>query len=199
MRTIVTESTVYSFEDVMNDAELKDKVLDKHRDINTDHDWWECTYEMWKEDLHELGFYETDIRFSGFYSQGDGASFTGRVDVYNWIKKNDINGTYRRLLPFIGTVIDYSDSLKRDRWHDYVHENTTSLDINWYIDTNKDHPRIYALLDKLEEDIYLSHFKLNVEIYRSLEREYDDMRSDEYILECLEQNGYEFDEEGNIF
>jgi len=199
MRTITTESKAYSFEDVMNDPELKDKVLEKHRDINTNYDWWDCTYDMWKDDLHELGFYETDISFSGFCSQGDGASFTGRVDVYNWIKKNDINGTYRRLLPFIGKVIDYSDSLRRDRWHDYVHEKTTSLDINWYIDTNKDHPLVHALLDKLEEDIYAHHFQLNKEIYRSLEKEYDELRSDEYILESLKSNGYEFDEEGNIF
>jgi len=199
MRTITTESTIYSFDDVMNNQELINKVVEKHRYINTDHDWWDCTYEMWKEDLHEFGFYETDISFSGFYSQGDGASFTGRVDVYNWIKKNDINGTYRRLLPFIGKEIDYSDSLRRDRRHNYVHENTTSLDINWYIDTNKDHPRIYALLDKLEKDIYDHHFQLNKEIYRSLEREHDYLRSDECILECLESNGYEFNEEGDIF
>lgn len=199
MRTITTESKVYSFEDMINDPELKDKALEKHRDINTDYEWWDGTYEMWKEDLHERGFYETEISFSGFYSQGDGASFTGRVDVYKWIKKNDVDGTYRRLLPFIGNVIDYSDSLKRDRWHRYVHENTTSLYMDWHIDTLHNLSNVEALLDKLEEAIYLSHFKLNVEIYRSLEREYDDMRSDEYILESLEQNGYEFDEEGNIF
>lgn len=199
MRTITTESKVYSFEDVMNDAELKDKVLDKHRDINTDYDWWDCTCESWKEDLIESGFYDTDIRFSGFYSQGDGASFIGRVDVHKWIEKNDISGTYRRLLPLIGNVIDYSAFIKRDRWHNHVHENTTSLYMDWHIDTNKDHPRVYALLDKLEEDIYYHHKKLNNDIYLSLEGDYEGLREDEYILECLEVNGYEFDEEGNIF
>jgi hypothetical protein len=199
MRTIVTESIVYSFDDMMNDVELKDKVLEKHRDINTNYRWWDSAYDMWKEDLHELGFYETDISFSGFYSQGDGASFTGRVDVYKWIKKNDINGTYRRLLPFIGNAIDYSDRLKRDRWHNYVHYNTTSLYIDWNIDTIHNLSNIESLLDKLEEDIYDHHVQLNKDIYSSLEVEHDYMRSDEYILESLEGNGYEFDEEGNTF
>lgn len=50
-------------------------------DVNTDHDWWDCTVETWKNALAEIGFLDADIRFSGFWSQGDGASFTASIDA----------------------------------------------------------------------------------------------------------------------
>jgi hypothetical protein len=37
------------------------------------------------------------------------------------------------------------------------------------------------------------------EIYRDLEKEYDYLHSDEYIQEIIEENDYEFDEDGNRF
>lgn len=50
-------------------------------DVNTDHDWWDCTAATWKDALAEIGFIDADIQFTGFWSQGDGASFTARVDA----------------------------------------------------------------------------------------------------------------------
>ena len=39
-------------------------------------DWYDYVYELWKTALAQIGFGEVDISFSGFSSQGDGASFT---------------------------------------------------------------------------------------------------------------------------
>ena len=39
-------------------------------------DWHEFTLDDWKQRLEEMGFSEPDISYSGFSSQGDGASFT---------------------------------------------------------------------------------------------------------------------------
>jgi hypothetical protein len=50
-------------------------------DANTDHDWWDCTVETWKQALAQIGFLDADIQFTGFWSQGDGASFTASVDA----------------------------------------------------------------------------------------------------------------------
>lgn len=47
--------------------------------------WWEDVYEMAKEDGIEKGFMIDSIYFSGFYSQGDGASWTGRIDIRKWL------------------------------------------------------------------------------------------------------------------
>lgn len=41
------------------------------------HDWFECTQDDFIEILEALGFDDVDTYFSGFWSQGDGASFSG--------------------------------------------------------------------------------------------------------------------------
>jgi hypothetical protein len=57
----------------------KEKVLCKNYDINVDGDYW---YEHLKDEfetkLKKLGFYKIQIQFSGFSSQGDGASFSAK-------------------------------------------------------------------------------------------------------------------------
>ena len=57
----------------------KDELIEEHRDINVDYrGWWEFTYEDFIERLAEAGITVTtsDISFSGFWSQGDGAQFS---------------------------------------------------------------------------------------------------------------------------
>ena len=56
----------------------QDKVVNKLLDINITSDWHESTYEYYDSKLKALGFYDIKMEFSGFYSQGDGASFTAK-------------------------------------------------------------------------------------------------------------------------
>lgn len=66
-------------------ADQQKKVIDKQRDINIDHDWSEWIIEEFTARLKRLGFYDIKTQWSGFWSQGDGASFTAkhkRGDVY---------------------------------------------------------------------------------------------------------------------
>ncbi len=65
-------------------------ACDKNRDFNVVHDWYEFTVSDWKEKLATLGYLgEIEINFSGFSSQGDGASFTCRsIDVREWILRS---------------------------------------------------------------------------------------------------------------
>jgi hypothetical protein len=55
---------------------LQSRVADKHRDQNTDHEWYEYVIEDATNDLDSAGFQHVKIDFSGFCCQGDGASFT---------------------------------------------------------------------------------------------------------------------------
>lgn len=57
----------------------REKLLDKYRDINVEDEWWEFVYERAVEENAVLGIEVTKMRFSGFWSQGDGASFEGHV------------------------------------------------------------------------------------------------------------------------
>ena len=87
----------------MNIQELKtahprafDKLFDKWREAQCQDEWWEFVFEQAYEDGKERGFYidsaykgqthHLDICFSGFWSQGDGASWRGYVDVPKWLE-----------------------------------------------------------------------------------------------------------------
>lgn len=68
-------------------AESKTKALEVNRDWNiSDPDWHEATWEMWKEDLEAAGFEDVEMRYSGFWSQGDGASITCTIDARKFLK-----------------------------------------------------------------------------------------------------------------
>jgi hypothetical protein len=205
------------------DEETRETIIEKHRDINVENNWWEFVYESWEEKLLSMGFDITDtelvderkydketgrfkstgnkvsrkihnIQFSGFWSQGDGASFTGTVDFIVWLEyKNDPK--YARILKLMKSGVIYNvANIKRDRWHNYVHENTTSLYTEWYFDK----PNIQSLLEEIETQCFEHHRELNEELYRDLENEYENLTSDEQVIDTLEINEYEFDNEGNI-
>jgi len=52
-------------------------------------DWFQFTIEELEEELEQSGFSQTDIEFSGWHNQGDGASFTSKnLDVSLFLKKH---------------------------------------------------------------------------------------------------------------
>lgn len=190
------------------------------------HDWYDGEYEWWAGKLAEQGYdiEETrykdgykwsdgpgskrvktgkqvaytgyNISFSGFYSQGDGASFTGTIDIIKWLEYNKI-AKYDRILKLMKSGnIDTGANIKRDRWGNYVHWNTTSISYSWYLDDK--YTRINELLESLEEDILKDHQQLNKDIYDDLEKCYDNQVSDEAVKETLIANEYEFDEDGRM-
>lgn len=58
------------------DAQLK--LIEKHRDFNVHDTWYDFTIDQFVEECNKLKFDVSveDVQFSGFWSQGDGASFT---------------------------------------------------------------------------------------------------------------------------
>jgi len=93
------EITVFKFE------ELSERAQDKARQWYAEHgmcyEWWDGDYEDAKDQGKERGFDIDDIRFSGFWSQGDGASWTGHIivrDFLNWLLAQPENSPqYRRM------------------------------------------------------------------------------------------------------
>lgn len=81
MRDIVTRVRTFGeWEeyDKENGTNIAEKILDRHRDFEVrDREWWDTTIYDMKEYLKAVGVSDPDINFSGFSSQGDGASFTG--------------------------------------------------------------------------------------------------------------------------
>lgn len=67
------------------EGRAKDRAADKLREWITDHEWWDCVYEQAKEDGKARGFEIEDISFRGFWSQGDGASWTGEINLNTFL------------------------------------------------------------------------------------------------------------------
>lgn len=103
-RTIT--KTVYSFSELLalhEQGKVLEKAVQRAREWliegQTDHAWWEYLEEMWRDALDQIGFTDAEISFSGFWSQGDGASFTASVDV-------------ERLVEFVASEIKANKSIE---------------------------------------------------------------------------------------
>jgi|688.fasta_scaffold40295_3 hypothetical protein len=83
------ENQEFSFDELS--PEIQEKVLSNYKEEYRDKidSWWyEDVIENFKSGLEELGLENIECNFSGFWSQGDGASFTARVrDVGKFFKE----------------------------------------------------------------------------------------------------------------
>lgn len=218
------EKESYSFEELSPEAQ--ENALENNRDINVDYDGWEDgVTEGFKEDMREIGIDDIEISFSGFYSQGDGASFTSEdIDtrkLFNavGIKSNDAlnmevddersRGENKDFYDLLDTMEDVGQ-LERNRIKPeeirvtiertdsrHVHFNTVRANVEiWDEPDGWEEP--YGFIDELEDKVTEYIRGICKDLYRDLEKEYDDLTSDESVKETLISNDYEFDEEGNI-
>lgn len=83
------ENQEFSFDELS--PEIQEKVLSNYKEEYQDKidSWWyEDVIENFKSGLEELGLENIECNFSGFWSQGDGASFTAGVrDVGKFFKE----------------------------------------------------------------------------------------------------------------
>jgi len=82
----------------VNVAELEAKYPERFQreywkwcEYAADYEWWDCTYDYFKEDAKAYGFEVEDIIFSGFGSQGNGAAWNGEVDVVKFLKAKNLD------------------------------------------------------------------------------------------------------------
>lgn len=219
-----SEEETYSFEELSPEAQ--ENALDNNRDINVDYDGWEDgVTEPFKEEMSEIGIDDITISYSGFYSQGDGASFTSEdIDtrkLFNAIgiqsnksldmetddeRKKGENKDFYDLLDRMEDV----GQLERNRINPeeirvtiertdnrHVHYNTVRANVEiWDEPDGWEEPEGFT--EELEEKVTEYIRGLCKDLYRRLEKEYDFQTSDESVKETLIDNDYEFDEEGNI-
>ena len=180
------------------DPKRFEKEYYKWREHTPDYDWW--VYEDFIDGCAAVCVHVDDIKFSGFYSQGDGAAFTGRVYVHKWMahKGFDVthpaaylackdDGSYVRLetgrgnnmrANFDGWV--YTDpsgiftGLDYDTWSELVDAQISDLNI---------------------EDEVLSFCKsLADKLYTDLRDEYEHLTSEEMFIEHCVCNEVTFEE-----
>lgn len=97
--------------------QTKAAALDKYRDwdVRNDLEWWDCVYEDAKRMASLIGIRIDEIWFSGFWNQGDGASFIGDYacapDAMTDIKR-ETGGTDETLLRIATELTSIQTELK---------------------------------------------------------------------------------------
>lgn len=209
------EYTIYTFEELSDDA--KEKAREWFRQyVFTDSNDWEHVYEdaatvgeligidLRQRRVETIGGsirYEPAIFFSGFWSQGDGACFEGD---YTYKK-----GALKALKAHIGgesegdrTLLNIAERLQRLQRKNfyrlearmkhsghYYHSGCMSVDVSL---KDVDH-----WPDDSEIELKTCMRDFADWIYRQLEKEQEYQSSDEQVDENIKINEYTFDEDGN--
>ena len=167
-----------------------------------DTSWWEGLYEDFTNDCAALGVRVDDIQFSGFYSQGDGVAFSGRVYVYDWMERNGLDVTHpaaymackddgsyvaiekshrhNTMRTNLEAPLYYPDpcgifiGLDEDAWEWLVSEQIDDLDI--------------------EDEVLSFCEELAGKLYKNLEAEYESLTSEEAFIDSCELNEVTFEE-----
>ena len=189
------------------------RARDWYREHCLDYEWWDSNYDHWKEKLGELGFTEADIKFSGFYSQGDGASFTASVTrefklpaaAATRIAEATALAKVQRRFKGLPAIVDLSHEvifrITRDIHDRYVHPKTIRAEFSatYGDDMPEDLTEMLeAWAEQLSQYLTSEGRHLSDRIYRDLEAEWDDLNSDDTVAEAITGNEWHFDEDGNF-
>lgn len=189
--------------------ERRSKLLEEYRNVNVEHDWWDSLIEDFAEQLTEVGItvsthevklmngktrQDPDIYFSGFWSQGDGAYFEGRVS--DWPKFLATLGK--------GDWVSWACGYNWTAWSACSHGNNMSVNSELDVpenphDEEEDPLRFHAWniaylppsgadLAALESEIEDKFNELASKLYNDLEAEYDYQTDDEQVVDWVLNN-----------
>lgn len=207
----VIETTVFTFDELSDAA--KERAREWYREGNLDYDWWDCTYDDFSAICEILGVelathpvrlmgggtrQKTCIQFRGFWSQGDGASFEGRLTY--------AKGCVAKIKDYAPKDAELHDiavrlnAIQRRNFYQlyahitqrgpYCHEMTMQFDVR----------RNDAEATADAEDIIAEAMRdLARWLYARLETEYEFLNSDEIVEESITANAYTFTCNGGRF
>jgi hypothetical protein len=196
---VVKQVTLYSFDELSEQAQQKA--------IETVRGWdhlFEPDEEFVLEDIvaQNPHIKSMDISYSGFWSQGDGASFTGSIDgdwLIDFFAEN-VNDELKTILREV-EVSFFRHSSRYAHWNTVASE-LDSGDIVWadHIEEN-DNLRwniLFNYLDDMRQAIEEYRTDLCHDIYNALKQAYEQCHSDENITELIKANEYLFHSNGDF-
>lgn len=185
----------------------KQELIDRYRDINVDHDWWDLIYDDFNAICKRMGIDldKQEPSFSGFWSQGDGASFTGSFsgsiadtaaeEIRNYAPLDTELHRIADELTLIGRIYYRAYArIGRPYGTHYCHQYTMYVTDFEPLESEVDdwaddiHEAVEQGLQELFRD-------LAGWLYRTLEQEYDYFTSDEEVWETIVANELHLEEE----
>ena len=157
-------------------------------------EWYGGVYQRYIEDLLQDGFEIDDIYFTGFWSQGDGACFTGRV-IDPALFLHAVSG--KDGLPWTRKLLAAGGEFTVNVCHSgrYYHENSVSVNVEvdefwWVMDAPTDLHE--AIIDNYDTQLDAEYPTLEADctsflrgkmkqLYRDLEELYEEEFADEEV------------------
>ena len=203
MKEVTKVIKVYSFDELSEEAQ--ERACQQVGDSMTDDAWWyEDTFDLFVEHCKEYGM-EVDvdnIKFSGFGSQGDGASFVcDNIDTIKLLHTLGIQVNDE----FEEKVLDYIYEVNIIRTSDKAyHEQTVHVELftDEYTLEEEDEgiiQYIQDIADTLEFKLEALKDDLCQQLYNDLELEYDHFHSAECVDEIAYNNNMLFRENGLVY
>ena len=216
----MTTERTYTFKELLDRGDFTADTARESLGFTDDSYWAECIITHYKESGEDKGFDIDHIYWSGFCSQGDGACWVGRVDMDRWMNSEDSKALlepnehailYEIIVENEAICSQYRISHGSSH---YYHSNTMRIDgTEAYLDEPLRHgimagadPRqllealggVNSMCEKLEDAVLQSAKDYADDIYQALEKEYDYISSDEYLMELCESNDYRFNDDGHL-
>lgn len=210
----IIETPVYRLDELSDVA--KEKARAWYREGALDHDWYTCVCEDFERICKILGV-RLDARavrlwgggtrgkpciwFSGFWNQGDGASYQGRYSHAKAApRKIREHAPKDAELHRIGDALQAIQRRNFFQLHAVVtHRGRGNDELSMAIMVERDSPVSQEMTADAEDAVIEALRDLACWLYRQLEREYEYLTSDAVVDEAILANGYTFTEDGHRF
>lgn len=179
---------LYQFHELSDKA--KERARNWYREGLSDSEWYGYELEFWGDVCEAFGIYDPKIAFRGFWSQGDGASFTGTFRPENIAQsladvcRDDAVIALHARLRALQHPEDYSAKVYLSSGM-YVFSGMMECEDRETGGNGQHEHELCGILRALAD-----------RIYRSLEAEWKYLNSDESVDEVIAENDYYFHESG---
>ena len=210
----IVETTVYTIDELSDAAKESARIW--YRDQGLHDEWYDFVYEDFETICRMLGIAlgtapvrlygggtrdKPQVWFSGFWNQGDGASFAGRYSYARGAAK-----AIRAHAPKDAELHRIADELqavqRKNFWQVHAsirHSGRYCHEFSMAIEVERDSPTWQPMTDGAEDAVIEALRDLARWLYRQLRSEYEHQTSDEAVDEIVSVNEWTFAADGTRF
>lgn len=204
--TIEEEKTEFTFDELSPTA--KEHAVNHFAETLWEN-WYEYIYEDWKERLENEGFLRPKIKFSGFWSPGDGACFEAYLSFVGeaaekWLTDSDkelltakrvewkMDGHNPGDLTLEGAIICEGAYYHRHSMH------LKNCGLSFHDENGPSGDFASGFAEYVFDEIVEHARNLAYQIYEDLKKEYEYLISEEHVAEMSSANDWRYNEDGEL-